>query len=279
MAYNTLAAARTVNTLTKVTSMSDKVFTLSDINQTNHSFNISQQRIIMQMQDVIIDGTRNNSGLGSLNSIASVNNSNPNDSSSVSDDNTAALLPVSLIYFTGFYQNQSYGIELKWTTVSESNNNYFTLERSTDGLNFGAIISILGNGTTSAVNKYQYTDTNNDVKRDSCYYRLSQTDLDGTRKNLETIYVRRELKLSKIWVYPTPVQQTQNIHIDFDGLQEGIYTMAILNSNGDRIVQDQVNINHNFQSMEIETSNIPNGLYIIHIFSIADTFIQRIIVQ
>jgi hypothetical protein len=274
MASNALTAARAVNTLA-VTGISDKVFTLSNINETYHSFNISEQRIIMQMQYDIIDGTRNNSGLGSLNSIAIINNSNPNDSSvSDSDSNT-----ISLIYFTGFYQNESYGIELRWTTVSESNNNYFTLERSTDGLTFSAIISILGNGTTSAVNKYQYTDKNSDVKRDSCYYRLSQTDLDGTKKNLETIYVRRELKLSKIWVYPTPVQQTQNIHIDFDGLQEGIYTMAILNSNGDRIVQDQVNINYNFQSMEIETNNIPNGLYIVHIFSTADTFIQRIIVQ
>ena len=199
--------------------------------------------------------------------------------SSICDNSDISPLPVSLIYFTGFYNNDSDEVELKWTTASESNNNYFTLERSLDGLTFGAIGSILANGSSSVVNKYQYTDRSYEVKGDSCYYRLSQTDLDGTKKNLEVIHIERELKSSKIWVYPTPVQQTKNIHIDFEGLQEGIYTVAILNTSGNRIIEDQVNINYNFQSMEIETINIPNGLYIIHIFSTADTFIQRIIVQ
>ena len=198
--------------------------------------------------------------------------------SGINNNSDATPLPVSLIYFTGFFNN-SEEVELKWTTASESNNNYFTLERSLDGLTFSAIGNILGNGTAPGVNKYQYTDRNDEIKGDSYHYRLSHTTLDGTKNNLEAILIKRESKPFKIWVYPTPVQQAKNIHIDFEGLQEGIYTIAILNTSGERIIQDQVNINYNFQSMEIETSNIPNGLYIIHIFSTANTFIQRIIVQ
>ncbi|HEY8936485.1 MAG TPA: T9SS type A sorting domain-containing protein [Cyclobacteriaceae bacterium] len=209
--------------------------------------------------------------------VISDTNKNSNDSGMSNVD--CATLPTSLLYFIGYYNKESGEVELKWITASELDNNYFTLERSLDGLTFAAVSNVRGQGTTSGISKYHYTDYANEIKKNSCYYRLSQTDLDGTKKTLEEIYVQRESKPSKVWIYPTPVQQTQNIYIDFEGLLEGIYTVAILNTNGDRIIQEHVNINDNFQSIEIDTVAIPKGLYIIHISSTEDTFIQRIIVQ
>lgn len=68
---------------------------------------------------------------------------------------------------------------LNWITESEENNDYFTLERSVDGVYFEKI------GTVKALNTgtmYEFTD---ETFQDTInYYRLSQTDFNGVKKHI-----------------------------------------------------------------------------------------------
>jgi fibronectin-binding autotransporter adhesin len=87
-------------------------------------------------------------------------------------------LPIELMSFTTFYNGKS--VDVKWVTATEINNDYFTIERSLDGINYEivAIISskaISGNSTSSL--SYYYEDLNS--KPGIYYYRLKQTDYDG----------------------------------------------------------------------------------------------------
>ena len=96
----------------------------------------------------------------------------------------AAPLPVTLVYFKGATQNGN--AILNWATSQEINNRSFTIEKSLDGNNFTqlAVIPVKGNINGST---YSYTDNNFSNK---AYYRLLQTDFDGTATAYNTVSVK-----------------------------------------------------------------------------------------
>jgi hypothetical protein len=89
-----------------------------------------------------------------------------------------SAMPVELAYFGG-HNDGNYNL-LSWTTESEMNNNYFTLERSKDGCTFEELTIANGAGTCTSVSNYSYSDYNFDFTQN--YYRLKQTDYDGFYK-------------------------------------------------------------------------------------------------
>ncbi len=86
------------------------------------------------------------------------------------------ILPVKLIAFNALLVNKK--VNCTWETASEINNDYFTIERSTDGNHFESIGRVKGKGNTNTNTRYRFTD-NNPLAGIS-YYRLKQTDFDNT---------------------------------------------------------------------------------------------------
>jgi hypothetical protein len=84
-------------------------------------------------------------------------------------------MPVELISFT--YEITNNEVTLFWVTASETNNDYFTIERSEENINFIEIGTILGAGNSNNVLNYKFTDT--EPIKDISYYRLKQTDYNG----------------------------------------------------------------------------------------------------
>ncbi|MBK9288296.1 MAG: hypothetical protein IPN38_11585 [Flavobacteriales bacterium] len=77
---------------------------------------------------------------------------------------------------------------LRWNTASELNNDHFTIERSVDGQRWAALGTVLGAGTTQQSSYYAYTDR--EVLDPLVYYRLQQTDRDGTSTTSDMVAVR-----------------------------------------------------------------------------------------
>jgi len=118
-------------------------------------------------------------------------------------------LPVSFISFTA--SKIAKINSLNWSTASEQNNTGFNIERSTNGTDFENISfvkSLSSNGNSSSRLDYSFTDINPIGLNQ--YYRLKQTDFDGTRKYSAIVMVRREaptaLTLTK--VYPNPANSS-----------------------------------------------------------------------
>ena len=88
-------------------------------------------------------------------------------------------LPIELISFNGLNDNSKN--LLTWSTASEYNNDFFTIERSIDGNNWEIVSIIDGVGTSTSIMNYSYLDytfTKNSIN----YYRLKQTDFNGQYK-------------------------------------------------------------------------------------------------
>jgi hypothetical protein len=127
-------------------------------------------------------------------------------------------LPIELVSFTGKYES---GNVLNWVTASERDNHYFTLEHSVDGKEWTAIKTIPGSGTTNQTSQYKYI--HQDFEPVINYYRLSQTDYDGTKKVFTSDIVSIDNRNSRYIVkYVNSIGQT--IDKDSPGLIFIVYS-------------------------------------------------------
>jgi hypothetical protein len=113
-----------------------------------------------------------------------------------SPSNTA--LPVELLFFTA-QVNQQNIVVLNWATASELNNDFYTVERSLDGLSWELVDIVNGSGTTPLRNDYSTRDLR--PYSGLSYYRLKQTDFDGTFEysNIVSVFVNAaEKELIKV---------------------------------------------------------------------------------
>lgn len=100
------------------------------------------------------------------------------------------VLPIELISFTGKVINTR-NVLLEWSTASEQNNDYFIIERSTDGYNWMVIKNIDASGNSTV--KINYTTIDNSAPKTIVYYRLSQVDFDGVCETFSPINVNLTL--------------------------------------------------------------------------------------
>jgi len=95
------------------------------------------------------------------------------------------IIPVELVSFSGSIINNS--VNLNWITATELNNSGFDVEKSIDNNNWIKLAFVNGNGTSSEVHSYSFTDQN--PFTGTAYYRLKQIDMDGTSEYSNIIEV------------------------------------------------------------------------------------------
>ena len=110
------------------------------------------------------------------------------------------ILPVDFSSFTGQCKNDQ--VVLDWSTANEMNNDYFTIEKSTDENSWGPIGTTNSGGNSSTRQDYSF---NPDPINELTYFRIKQTDFDGRWKYSEIISVRSCGEPKKeIEIYPNP---------------------------------------------------------------------------
>lgn len=126
-------------------------------------------------------------------------------------------LAIELLYFKGIRTFN--GNVLEWETASETNNDYFTLYRSTYPINWIPIATINGAGNSIMNNKYKFID--NEFENGINYYILRQTDYDKNYDESEIIAIDNITPSIK----PIKVFNIigQEVPIDYNGLKFVIY--------------------------------------------------------
>jgi hypothetical protein len=141
---------------------------------------------------------------------------------------------------------------LSWVTSAEINNDYFTIESSNDGKEWVVEQKIKGQGNSKIEHNYSVL---LDKSRLSKYYRLSQTDFDGSHKNLVTHFANCNQN-QKIRLYPNPA--TTDVTISSEG-QINQSDIKLFNHIGQQVVDYTLN------NQVINLSKLPKGLYFIQI--------------
>jgi len=104
------------------------------------------------------------------------------------------ILPVELMDFSG-HENSSSNL-LTWSTASESNNDYFQVEQSTDMINWRIAGTVNGAGNSSSLKNYTFEHF--DFERSLNYYKLRQVDMDGESTTSQIIAIDNRLSSKEI---------------------------------------------------------------------------------
>lgn len=100
------------------------------------------------------------------------------------------LLPICLLYLKA--ENIDYYNRIEWSTASETNNDYFLLEKTRDGFDFSIVCEVAGAGNSSSQRFYEANDVF--VTDGIVYYKLKQVDYDGKETSYDMISVDNRLK-------------------------------------------------------------------------------------
>lgn len=142
-------------------------------------------------------------------------------------------VPVELLEFTAeCFRGRPV---LTWYTASEMNNQYFTVERSTDGQYYKPVATINGAGYSNSVLKYEFSDEQ--APDSTLYYHVTQTDFDGITHEIgnKTLDCRDQSPAFEIVSVLHPNQS--NTTINFKAAEAGAYTVQICNFTGQIIDQ------------------------------------------
>ncbi len=168
---------------------------------------------------------------------------------------TATVLPIELMYFKPYYEDDR--VKLKWVTASEHDNDYFTVEKSIDGYDYEPIITVKGAGNSQSINKYYAEDFR--LSSDVIYYRLKQTDMNGTFTRTDWHSVKIDYLFSDITVYPNPISEELNISFNYD--LKSNQTLYISDIFGNIVFEKDLELKPGTNNFKIELPTLSKGVY------------------
>lgn len=178
---------------------------------------------------------------------------------------TDVPLPVSLVSFTAVAQGAD--AVLNWTTASETNNQGFEVQVSTDGTNFSKLSFLAVNTPNSSTpHSYQYRDVTVG-KQGTRYYRLRQLDLDGTESFVAPQAVTFNGVVAQgtsLQGYPSPF--SSEINLAMQATAAGLAMVTVTDGVGRQVRTWQPTLAAGASSLRLaELQNMPAGLYIVQV--------------
>lgn len=174
-----------------------------------------------------------------------------------------SLLPVTINNFSGEVLNS--GNRLYWTTLTETNNDGFFMERSNNGKDFtiiGKVHSKAENGSSATELFYDFMD---EQPFDGVnYYRLKQTDKDGKFSYSSTIVLKNETERNiYVKLYPNPA--ASNISAVFNSSQTETVRLRIIDMNGRPVMEQNQSVINGENKIDVNISNLQSGNYILQL--------------
>jgi photosystem II stability/assembly factor-like uncharacterized protein len=174
----------------------------------------------------------------------------------------STLPPVVPVELTSFVASVIDGnVNLNWTTASEINNKGFEVERSINNVDFGVVGYVNGNGTTTEIKNYSFTDRG--LAQGNYYYRLRQIDFNGQSEysNVVAVEISSPVEFSLNQNYPNPFNPSTVINYSL--AEAGNVKMAVYNLLG----QEVANLMNGYMeagkhTLSFDASNLPSGTYI-----------------
>ncbi|MFM9055432.1 MAG: T9SS type A sorting domain-containing protein [Bacteroidota bacterium] len=169
------------------------------------------------------------------------------------------VLPVELLSFLAIPNQRT--VLLKWSTATESNNDFFTIDHSHDGINFSQLTTVPGAGNSTTPLNYEGIHA---LPFDGYnYYILKQTDFDGSSKTYGPVVVFFDKEASNgghISVSPVPF--SDYIHVILPYIAGTNAVLVLSDQLGKVILVRQVETNMGSNTFRLnELDRLPKGIY------------------
>ena len=195
---------------------------------------------------------------------------------------SANILPITLVRFTAVL-NEDNDVLLEWITANETDNAFFTIERSRDWQDpttFTPILTVDGQGTTFTQNTYSAVDY--ELLEGVYYYRLKQTDIDGqfTYSKIVAVQIKGGATQEKeVTLFPNPLGN-QNLNFKLKGFAPNQnFNVLVYDMTGRLTFTKEVNILANVVEIPVQEHQLSAGAYVVRVVSEDQTFYKKLIVN
>lgn len=173
------------------------------------------------------------------------------------EDTSTLNREAEIIVFSAEEENGE--VSLNWQTSFETNNDYFTIERSIDISTWENIGSLPGAGNSNNLSTYNFIDQSpiNGIS----YYRIKHTDYNGVVTYSKVVAIETQGSSSRIKLFPQP--SSSYVQINLDDYKNENLVISILNSRG--IVLKR--LTSATSSTYIDVSDLNYGIYFIRVES------------
>jgi hypothetical protein len=150
------------------------------------------------------------------------------------------------------------GVLLKWSTASEQNSDYFTVERSFDGINFSSLATLPAAGNSSAIQYYEFVDAELPTATASLFYRIKQTDWDGTF-SYSSIVTADDCSEDDIFVYG----QNGSVYVNISATEDKQYILELYDVLGQNLTREKRTVTKGNNLVKLMNNNLPGGIYFV----------------
>lgn len=187
------------------------------------------------------------------------------------DTKVISILPIDLLYFDATKNNKS--VLLEWKTLSEKNNDFFSVLKSFNGVDFNNIFTTPGCGTCNYEKTYSYID---DFPQEGVnYYRLKQTDVNGQNTTSKTKSV-----LIDDFEFLISFPDLKEFKISFNSKKEININIEVFNELGASIIKESFKTSfseNDFCSNDF--CQLTNGVYYIVISYNKTLYTKKIVIK
>jgi hypothetical protein len=186
-------------------------------------------------------------------------------------------LPIELVNFIATPNYGRKAVDLRWQTASETNNDFFTLEKSRNGKDFRPFVTIPSKaeaGNSQQLLSYQAHD--NEPFSGISYYRLKQTDFDGTGKysKIVPLHFEQITVEDRFIVYPNPTEGSL-LNVQFLDSQIKNGTIIIYDLLGKLMLYQAIeNQSNDLLGIQFQ-EKLPIGSYLIKIVANEKVYIKK----
>lgn len=166
-------------------------------------------------------------------------------------------LPIELLYFDAVLLNNQ-TVSVLWTTLVEINNDFFSVERSANGLDFEVLGMIPGSGNSNALLNYGLLD--GEPLTGVSYYRLKQTDYDGSYTYSPIVAINLE-GINLINVYPIPAVGSA-MAVVFSSFETNL-SVRVIDLLGRSTLDLNVALREGKNEIPLDLSDLASGMYIL----------------
>ncbi|MEO6314226.1 MAG: metallophosphoesterase [Chitinophagaceae bacterium] len=167
-----------------------------------------------------------------------------------------SALAVSVINYNALLKNKK--VWVSWTTTQEVNSDYFTIERSANGIDYEMLMVIDGKGNSNTATNYEFTD--NHPLEATSYYRLVATDKDGDKKIAGTRSVNNNtVKTFSIAIQPNPAVNNE-VNTIIQSAKRQTVNIKVFASSGTTVYSKQLQVQPGTNPFRF---TLPTGVYIV----------------
>lgn len=173
----------------------------------------------------------------------------------------SGVFPVELLDFQAKSLATENKIEVSWTTISEINNKEFTVEKLDKSNNkFVTIETVPSQGNSNSLQHYTLIDKHPELGRN--LYRLTQIDIDGTTRVLNTTEIMFNLDepYQIVSIAPIPCKELLNFTFFNNAVQD--LTVEIFSIDGRKMISQKTAKQSALLSLSIDMSPFASGIYI-----------------